>query len=134
MLNQVVESVIGSNHPPFTRDPRIIEFIKHEADTLAEHTYKEVVLQAKRNTRTAYNAACEEADRQHAKDLKAIREHMDAILTEAHTKAEIEITAFKADLKAQCGQRKADLKQDAILTRRTPKKPRPGPIDTSHSR
>jgi hypothetical protein len=93
-----------------------------------------VVLQAKRNARSTYDSEREQADCQNAEDLKAIRKHTDKVLEEARTKSEIEIAAFKADLKAQCSQRKADLEQDAILTRCTPKKPRPGPIDTLRSR
>jgi hypothetical protein len=122
-MNQVVEAVIGSNHPPFTTDPRIVEFIQREAESLAERAHKEAVLQAKRNVRQAYDAAKEAADALHTKDLEAIREHTDKALAEARAKSEIEIAAFKADLKAQRSQRKADLEQDAVLTRCTPKKP-----------
>jgi hypothetical protein len=133
-LNQVVEAVIGSNHPPFTTDPRIIEYIQREAETLAERAHKEAVIQAKRNAKQTYDAAREQADTLHAKDLEAIREHTDKALAEARSKSEIEIATFKADLKAQRTQRKADLEQDAVLARRTPKKPRPDPINTSRSR
>jgi hypothetical protein len=132
-LNQVVELVLGSDHPPFTTDPRIIEFIKREAETLAEHTHKEAVIQAKHNAKQTYDAAREQADALHAKDLEAIREHMDKALTEALTRSKIEIAAFKVDLKAQHAQCKANLKQDAILAKRTPRKPCPDPINTSRS-
>jgi hypothetical protein len=124
-MNQVVEAVIGSNHPPFTTDPCIVEFIQREAETLAEKAHKEAVLQAKRNARQAYDTAREEANALHNKDLKTIREHTDKALAEARAKSKIKIAAFKADLKAQRLQCKADLEQDAILARRTPKKPRP---------
>ena len=73
-------------------------------------------------------------DALHAKDLEAIQEHTDKILTEACSKSEIEITTFKVDLKAQHVQHKADLEQDAILARHTPKKPHPDPINTLQSR
>jgi hypothetical protein len=133
-MNQVMEAVIGSNHPPFTADPRIIEFIQREAEALAEHTHREAVTQAKCNAKQAYDTAREQADALHTKDLNAIREHTDKALAEACSESEIEITTFKADLKAQRTQCKADLEQDAILARCMPKKPRPDLINTSRSR
>ena len=132
-MNQVVEAVIGSNHPPFTTDPCIIEFIQREAEALAERPHREAIGQAKRNARQAYDAAKEQADTLHTKDLETLQEHMDKTLAEARAKSEIEIAAFKADLKAQHTQRKADLEQDAVLARCTPKKPRPDPINTTRS-
>jgi hypothetical protein len=129
-MNQVVETVIGSNHPPFTTDPHIVEYIQREAENLAECAHKKAIIQAKRNTKQTYNAAREQVDALHTKDLKAIWEHTDKILAEARSKSEIEIAAFKVDLKAQHAQCKADLEQDAILARCTPKKPHPDPIST----
>jgi hypothetical protein len=129
-----VESVLRSDHPPFTNDPRIVKHIKCEAESLTERAHKKAVIQAKRNAKQMYDTMQEQADCQHTKDLKAIREHTDRALAEAYTRSKIEIAAFKVDLKAQRGQCKANLEQDAILARRTPKKPRPGPIDTARSR
>ena len=43
-MNQVVKTVIGSNHPPFTTDPHIVEYIQWEAENLTEHTHKEAVI------------------------------------------------------------------------------------------
>jgi hypothetical protein len=43
-LNQVVESVLGSDHPPFTNDPCIVEYIKREAEALSDRTCKEAVI------------------------------------------------------------------------------------------
>jgi hypothetical protein len=133
-MNQVVEAVIGSNHPPFTTDPRIVEFIQREAESLTEHAHKEAIIQAKRNAKQTYDAVREQADAIHAKDLKAIREHTDKALAEACSKSKIEIATFKADLKAQRTQRKADLEQDAILVQHTLKKPRPDPINMTRAR
>jgi hypothetical protein len=71
-LNQVVESVLGSDHPPFTTDLRIVEYIKREAENLTERAYKKAIIQAKRNVKQTYDTTQEQADIVHAKDLEAI--------------------------------------------------------------
>jgi hypothetical protein len=130
-MNQVVEAIIGSNHPPFTTDPQIVEFIQREAETLTERAHKEAITQAKCNAKQAYNTMREQVDAQHAQDLEILCEHTDKALADAHSKSEIEIATFKADLKAQHTQRKVDLEQDTILAQHTPKKPCPDPINMS---
>jgi len=129
--DQVVLSITNSNPPPFSTDPHIKDWVAHLVDAThidakamatdkavqeANHTYKS---QLKHSTATL------EAD------LQCICDHTTTILAQAREVANTEITAFKANLKAEHDQYKANLKHNRLMTQVTKRQENhPTPIIT----
>jgi hypothetical protein len=129
--NQVIETVLESNHPPFTEDPRIVEWIARQADTLKDEARKKAIAQATRKARSLYDDTLRKAQEGHDADLQLILEDKERRLAEARALAEQEISTFKMDLKAEKAQRIDTLKHDNLLANRTTRKPRPDPISAT---
>jgi hypothetical protein len=129
--NQVIETVLESNHPPPTSDPRILEWIARQATDLKAKAHSEAISQAKRNARAAYETAYNEAKEGHDADIQAILADKEQRLAEARAIVEQEISTFKMNLKAEKAQRIDTLRHDELLAKRTTRKPRPDPISAT---
>jgi len=160
-FDQVVEVVVNSNPPPFTADPRIVEFIQRSALDLKARAESEAIKTAKRNARTFFEqnkvvelgkfnidlaTICNDCDRrlQEARDtaqceIQTVEADCQRRLQEAKDKAVLDVTTLRAELKAQHEANKAEA-HDSLITsvrasnRKTTRETRkPKPIRT-HSR
>jgi hypothetical protein len=113
--NHAVMQIISENPPPFSADPRILEWAKREATAKKANLMTQIEEKAHAKAESNYETFLTSAELQHTNDVEAVREDYVKCLQAAHEKWEDQLVVLKADLKAQYHDKKATLENDQII-------------------
>jgi len=113
--DQVVLSITNSNPSPFSTDPCIKDWVTRLVNATcidAEAMATDTAVQEANHT---YKSQLEHSTAALEANLQCIHDHTVTILAQVREVANAEIAAFKADLKAEHDQHKANLEHDRLM-------------------
>ena len=130
--DHAVMRIISENPPPFSADPRILEWAKREATTKRASLMVQIEEKARAKAEANYDTFLTAAELQHTNDVEAVREDYNKRLAQAREEWEAQLISLKADLKAQYQDKKATLEHDRVIGRTTTRKSRrPTPLQAT---
>jgi hypothetical protein len=114
--DQIVTMTINANPPPFDADPRILEFIQHEAERLRADTKACTLDLAKQRARVLHDQQVQVIKNRLDEDLAFMRDETDKALDRARELAAQELANLRAQAKVDRKILKAEIKEEATKT------------------
>jgi len=114
--DHTIMQIISKNSPPFSTDPRILEWAKHKATVKRTTLMVQIKEKARAKAEANYDTFLTVAELKYTNDIEAVHKNYNKCLAQACKKWESQLISLKANLKAQYQEKKATLEHNCVVS------------------